>query len=162
MAALPRGVEAAVEIDGRQDRFHGIGKNRVAPLTTGLALAFTQPQVRPQIEATRQRTQRRLAHQTGPQTRQRPLVVSGILQIQRLADQRVEQSVTQKLEALVVDAAHRAMRQGLHQPLRVDEPIPQARLQAVECRQGIGPANGTSSPNSSTSDTLANRWRRAS
>ena len=111
----PAGLDVRIQVHRGDHRFQRIGQDGIAAVPAGFHFARPEHQAGTEIEFTRDRGQRGFAHQLRPGARERALVGGRPARVERLGDQRTEDRIAQKLEALVVRRAGAAMRQRLHQ-----------------------------------------------
>ncbi|CRS42511.1 hypothetical protein PAERUG_P7_London_17_VIM_2_06_09_00408 [Pseudomonas aeruginosa] len=129
---LARGVHAGIQVDGADQGFHRIGEDRLAAEPAALQLARAQPQVVAHLEAARQQGQGLALDQSRAQARK--LAFASLREVveQRLADDEVENGVTEELQALVVAPGVAAMGQGQDHQVPVFEGIAELALESVQ------------------------------
>ncbi len=109
-------------------------------MAAGFHLARAQDQRAAQVQAARDRRQRRFAHQLGAGAGQCAFVGLGPARVQRFGDDQPDQRIAQEFQALVVRRAGAAMGQGLLEQARVREGMATENgchgvLAAIRCRR---------------------------
>lgn len=98
---LTRHFHASIQVDRTDQRFQGIGEDRLTAETAAFQLTGTQAQVFAQIETAGQYGQGFSLHQARAQTRQ--LAFAGLETLeQRFAGDEVEDGVTEEFQPFVV------------------------------------------------------------
>lgn len=117
-------LETAVQVDGRDNRFDSIGQDRIAPMTTGLQLTWTQREALAEVQRTSDHCQRAFAYEFGPRAGQCAFIGLGPTLIQRLGDQQIDDAVAEKFQPLVVRRPGAAMPQRLGEQIRIGKCMP--------------------------------------
>ncbi|MPN04782.1 hypothetical protein SDC9_152029 [bioreactor metagenome] len=122
--------KAGIEVDGTDQRLHGIGQDGRALLATGLGFALTQAQQIRQLQLQRNLVQRAFLDEIGPNTREIAFGHGSQLGIEQAGDGQTEHRVAQKLQSLVVVGRKAAVRDGTLQQRRVGKLMLQPLLQS--------------------------------
>ena len=134
-----RRLDAAVEIDCREQRLVAVGQQRLFPPPAGLLLAFAEQQMLADAQTLGLPRQRRRRHQRRLRLRLLAFVELGELVKEQIGDDESEQRVAQELHRLVVDdpaadvlvGARRVRHRVLEQPA-VLEAVADRLLQRLE------------------------------
>src|SRR5207245_4827521 len=98
---LPRGLEAAVQKDGAQQRLESI-RQRPEPVATAvLVLAPAQDQVRTQAKLARVLGQRPPIHQFRPRLGERPFTIIRVFFVQFAGENQLQNRITEEFEPLI-------------------------------------------------------------
>src|SRR5690606_18740535 len=125
-------LHAAVQVDGADQGFQGVGEDGFTAVAAALQLARPQAQVIAQAEAAGQHGQGLALDQARAQARQ--LAFAGLREAleQRLAGDEVEDGVAEEFQALVVAPGEAAMGEGQEQQLLVLKGVSELALKAIE------------------------------
>src|SRR5690349_11682402 len=102
---LPDIVDAAVEINRRDERLVAIRQQRLLAASAGLLLAAPEQQVLAELQTLRQPGERRRRDERGLRLRLLAFVPLGELAEEHIGDDEAEHRVAEKLQRLVVDHA---------------------------------------------------------
>ncbi|MNN12499.1 hypothetical protein D3C81_1254930 [compost metagenome] len=130
--AIARRLHAGVQVDGADQRFGGVGQDRLAAETAALQLARAQAQVFAQVKASGQYRQGLALDQPRAQARQLAFAGLGEALEQRFTGDEVEDRIAEELEAFVVAPGKTAVRQGQQHQLLVLEGITELALEAAQ------------------------------
>ena len=133
------GIESAVEIDRRDQRFAGVGQQRLLAAAAGLLFAAAENHVLAEPELLRHFRERRGRDQVGLDLRLLPFVVGRERAEQRFGDDQAEHGVAEELQRLVVGHAAagilvrlRLVRQRVLEQPAILEAIADARFERIE------------------------------
>ena len=107
-----RRVEAAVEVDGGDQRFAGIAEQTGVASAAGVFLATRKPEAGRQAELVRDLHQRFAADQRGVPARQRADFLAAEIVEQQIGDHQPEHAVAEELHSFVAVPAPSAPRPG--------------------------------------------------
>src|SRR5690606_26069967 len=129
--AFARRLRTTVQIEGADDGFGGVGKNRFTAETTTFQFARAQPQVITQLETLGQCRQRRALHQACAQAGK--LSFPGLRKAleQRLGSNEVENRVAEKFQAFVVAPPQATVGQCQNQQVLILETVAYSSFQSV-------------------------------
>jgi hypothetical protein len=96
------GVEAAIEVEGGDDGFEGVGKKGGLPAATALFFAATETEERAEIDAGGDLAEVAAADEGGTKTGQFALTGGGEAMEERFGDDEAENGVADELELFVV------------------------------------------------------------
>ena len=117
-----------VEVDGGDERLHGVGEDRGLLPAAGGLLSLAHPQIGPKVEGAGHRGELLAADRRRPDLGELAFRIAGVGGEQELGDGQAQDGVAQELEALVVAHAGvfggiRAVGQRLGQQLPVGERV---------------------------------------
>ncbi len=149
----PRRLDAAVEIDRRDQRLVAVGDERVLAAAAGLLLAAAEDQELAEVDLLAEPRQRRRRHDRRLQLRLLPFVVLRELPEQHVGDDEAEHRVAEELHRLVVEHAAagvlvhaRAVRQRVLEQAAIAEAVADAPLERLELRAERHDARRADSP----------------
>jgi hypothetical protein len=128
-ATRARPLHAGIEVDRTDQRFEGIGQDRLATETAALQFAGTQAQVFAQVETTGQHGQGLTLHQARARDSW-PSRASGKRE-QRFAGDEVENGITEEFQALVVAPGKTAVGQGQEHQFLILEGVTELTLETA-------------------------------
>ncbi|RWW84258.1 hypothetical protein BHE74_00007139 [Ensete ventricosum] len=120
---------AGIEVDRTDQRFEGVGQDRLTAETTALQLAGPQAQVFAQAETTGQHRQGLALYQARTQTRQ--LAFTGLRETleQRFTGDKIEDGITEEFQALVIAPCKAAVCEGKDHQFLVLEGVAELTLE---------------------------------
>lgn len=108
---LPGRIEAGIEINGTEDSLQRIRQYRVTAMTAALTLTTTEMEVLAQSQLTGYLSKCHIIYERCAQATEVALRRIRVRAENDFRDYEIKNSVTEKLEPLVVVAGHTAMRQ---------------------------------------------------
>ena len=133
------GLDAAVEIDRRDERLEAVGENRVLLPAAGLLFSAPEQHVAAEIDFFGQPRERRRRDDAGLHLRLVALAVGREPREQQIGDDEAEHGVAEELERLVVDDAAggvlvraRSVRQRVLEQAEVAELVVDAFFERAE------------------------------
>ncbi len=128
-----RNLNPSIEVDGGNNRLHGVGKDRGLFPAPGGFLSPPERQVRSEIEAQRQSGEFITVHAGRPHLGHRPLAQVRKGRIKVICYDQLQDRIAQKLHPFVVIArrtfgSERTMQQGVFKERLVGEGVPESCL----------------------------------
>jgi len=119
-------IESAVQKDRAENSLHCVSQDRRATEAAAFHFSFAQPQKVGEDQSLGDIGERLLLDQVGTQPRQITFVQTRVLLEQDLRNGAVQYCIAEELEALVVNRAVAAMRDGLFEQRVLDEGVAEA------------------------------------
>jgi len=122
---------ARIQIDGADQRFKGVGQDRLATETAAFQLTGAQAQVLAQAKTTGQHGQGLALHQ--PRTQARQLAFTGLREAfeERFTGNEIEDGVTEEFQAFVVTPSKTAVCEGKDHQFLVLEGVAEQVLETA-------------------------------